>query len=77
MLLTSGPGPTAEHEVSLVDGKGVSVPVISAGVRAGPTTEYTLVGQPAAGQDAAKLVVTASKSVTVEVPFTLRNVPVP
>jgi hypothetical protein len=77
MLLTSGPGPTAEHEVSLVDGKGVSVPVISAGVQSGPTTEYTLVGQPAAGQDAAKLVVTASKSVTVEVPFTLRNVPVP
>jgi hypothetical protein len=37
--------------------------------------EYTILCQPAAGQDPAKLVHSVSRSVTLDVPFTLKNVP--
>jgi hypothetical protein len=68
--------------LSLVDDKGVSLPVrvtVSKTARTGNSfvTTLTLVYQPEKGQgDPAKLLFSGSRMVTVDVPFTLKDVPV-
>jgi hypothetical protein len=78
VVLTGGAGSMAEHEITLLDDQGSALTPVSAGVRvAAAAAEFTLVSEPAAGRDLAKLVCTVSRSVTLDVPFILRDVPVP
>ena len=68
-------------DFSLLDGKGkafATVKAIGTGVRAGAGHEYELVYEPEAGQgEAARFVYSDRRTVFVEVPFTLKDVPLP
>ncbi|HZT83348.1 MAG TPA: hypothetical protein VFA26_24165 [Gemmataceae bacterium] len=64
--------------LQLLDGKGQPIQLVGQGLSfqpgaKGPTWNLTF--QPKKGQEAAKLVFTGSRSVTVDIPFTLKNVP--
>jgi hypothetical protein len=76
---TDGEGP--EYELAVMDNKGVVLgPVGLGGSRGGVAQdpEYGVTYQPRQEQGApAKLVYTVSPNVTINVPFTLRNVPLP
>jgi hypothetical protein len=64
----------------MVDAGGTALPWVAAGshTNAARGTEYVLTCQPQKGQgEPAKLVYTVSQSVTIDIPFTLRNVPLP
>jgi hypothetical protein len=70
--------------LTLVDEKGKNLPLVNAGITgraaaaAGgpPVMEYELTFQPQKDQgDPAKLVFTGSRMVTIEIPFTLKDVP--
>jgi hypothetical protein len=81
VILTNGDGTTPEspHQVfSLVDDKGNFLPPVGTGINTNPAKgiEYDLTYQPQKDQgEPAKLVFSISKSVTIDVPFTLKNVP--
>jgi hypothetical protein len=75
----AAPG-TPYHELSVVDDKGNFLPPASLSFNANAAngTELVLTCQPGKGQgEPAKLVFSVSKSVTLDVPFTLKNVPLP
>jgi hypothetical protein len=78
MVLTTVDRSGPEHELALVDGKGAVVPVAGIGVKVRGGAEYSLTCRPQKGQGApAKLAYTISKPATIDVPFTLKNVPLP
>jgi hypothetical protein len=66
---------------ALLDEKGKPLQVVKAvttGVRAGPAQEVELIYRPAEGQPGpARFVYTARRGALLEVPFTLRNIPLP
>jgi hypothetical protein len=68
-------------DFSLVDDKGKpfeTVKAVATGVRAGAGHEYELVYEPGAGQgEAAKFVYSDRRTLFIEVPFTLKDVPLP
>jgi hypothetical protein len=83
-LLVVGPGtlPRRTPGLSIVDDKGdpIEQTVVRSSFRRdvrGITREFTLVAQPAAGREAAKLVFAGSKVVNVEIPFTIKDIPLP
>ena len=77
VVLTGGPASAGEFEVALVDARGAAVPLTGGGIRvAGGGAEYSLVCQPAAGGDPVSWSSAVSRSVTLDVPFSLRDVPV-
>jgi hypothetical protein len=68
-----------QHELALTDDKGQCLPPVAVEYRtgAGQVIDFTLTCQPQKGQgDPARLTLSVSKSATIEVPFTLKNVPV-
>jgi RNA polymerase sigma factor (sigma-70 family) len=68
------------HELSLVDGRGVLLQPVALGYQmvVGKANEFSVTWQPEPGQgEPAKLVFALGKSVAIDVPFTLRNVPLP
>src|SRR5262249_21492314 len=71
--------PLSALNFELLDGKGKPVTVVRAintGKRAGMARELELTFQPEDGQEeAARLVYTGRRSALVEVPFTLKDVP--
>jgi hypothetical protein len=75
------PGPVGEPEVTLVDDKGKVIAETAGGAAPGagpagqPVVRYTREYQLEKGQKAAKLVLTASRIVTIEVPFSFKDVP--
>jgi hypothetical protein len=82
LMSKSGAGApgAANLELALVDDKGQMLHPVGLTYRlfAGKGPEYVITWQPAVGQgEVAKLVVCVRKSVTIDVPFTLRNVPLP
>jgi hypothetical protein len=81
VVLTNTNAPDSPHqELTLLDDKGNFLPLIGAGISTNPAkgTGYTLTCQPQKDQgEPAKLVFSVSKSVTLDVPFTLKNVPLP
>jgi hypothetical protein len=68
-------------DLSLLDEKGKpfrTVRAVSTGVRAGAAHEYELVYEPEDGQgEAAKFVYADRRTLFIEVPFTLKDVPLP
>jgi hypothetical protein len=68
-----------QHELALTDDKGQYLPPVGVEYRAGagPVIDVTLTCQPQKGQgEPARLTLSVSKSATIEVPFTLKDVPV-
>jgi hypothetical protein len=68
--------------LSLVDDQGHAIPVVRQGIiyrggEKGPTHMHELTFRLAADQQRVKLVFSAVRRVTIDVPFTLRNVPLP
>jgi hypothetical protein len=79
-ILSGGDGDGPEHELAVVDDRGAVLPPVGVGGRmtAARTAEYVLTYQPRKGQGApAKLVYTISPSLAIDIPFTLKNVPLP
>jgi hypothetical protein len=79
---TPAPQPVGVEQLALLDARGRKIPLASSTDPAvggnGKTWEFTLVYQPGAGQgEPARLVYTGRRSATVEVPFTLKDVPLP
>jgi hypothetical protein len=79
-----GFNPGGHTGLELLDEKGKVIPMVGYGsaFRGGPgggvfTPEHHLTFQPQEGQKPAKLVFKGSKSVNVEIPFTLKNVKLP
>jgi hypothetical protein len=81
IVLSNINAPDSPHQVlTLQDDKGNFLPLISVGIGSNPGkgTRYTLACQPQQGQgEPAKLVFAVSKSITLSVPFTLKNMPLP
>jgi hypothetical protein len=76
------PAPRLRPGLSLLDDQGevLEQTVVRTSARRdarGFVLDYTLTVQPAAGREASKLVYTASRSAVVEIPFTLKDVPLP
>jgi hypothetical protein len=74
----NGDGP--EHEFAVLDAKGAVLALVGVGVHANAAgaVEHVVTCQPREGQgEPAELVYTISPSATIDVPFTLRNVPLP
>jgi hypothetical protein len=72
-----------QNGVTLEDEKGNSVQVIGSNVnfrreaRGNAVLEHIMIFQPEKDQKPAKLVFSGSKTVTIDIPFTLKNVPLP
>src|SRR5262249_28650569 len=67
-----------QHELALTDEKGRCLPPIALESRMGATQviEFTLTCQPEKGQgEPTRLTLSVSESATINVPFTLKNVP--
>jgi hypothetical protein len=79
VFLEGGPADSAQHELTLLDRDGNRVqPVALRLSHAARKVELHVSYLARAGQGApAKLVLSESKSVSVELPFTIRNVPLP
>ena len=80
VVVSSVGGEGPEYELAVTDDKGVVLGPVGLGGRGGVGREpdYSATYQPRQGQGApAKLVYTVSPNVTLIVPFTLRNVPLP
>src|SRR5439155_227842 len=76
------PPPVRAGQLTLLDGRGRKVPPAGSPVPAvgsgGAAWDFTLVYQPTADQgEPARLVYTGRRTVTLEVPFTLEDVPLP
>jgi hypothetical protein len=76
------PPPVRAGQLTLFDERGRKVPLVSSTVPAvgsgGTAWDFTLVYRPAAGQgEPARLVYTGRRAATVEVAFTLEDVPLP
>jgi hypothetical protein len=77
-------GPTAANGLTLLDDKGAAIPAQNTGVSQElnrgdrvPKTTYSFTFKPGEKQgEASKLVLSGSRTVNVEVPFTLKDVPV-
>ena len=68
--------------LSLLDDKGNPIPQVGFGIQTQvtngvATTQYVLTYQAAKGQEASKLVYSGRKVLDVEIPFTLKDVPLP
>jgi RNA polymerase sigma factor (sigma-70 family) len=80
VVVSSAGGDGPEYELAVMDDKGVVLEPVGLGGRGGVGREpdYSATYQPRQGQGApAKLIYTVSPNVTLNVPFTLRNVPLP
>jgi RNA polymerase sigma factor (sigma-70 family) len=79
LILDEGAAGSAQHELTVADGSGNLLTLAGMGVNSrADAVELALVYHPQKGQGApAKLALSASKSVTVEVQFTLKDVPLP
>ncbi|MBI1915925.1 MAG: hypothetical protein HYS12_14500 [Planctomycetes bacterium] len=81
IIIGGGPGSGSTGGLELLDEKGKVIPYISAGFSGrglpggGFTTEHQMTFQLQKDQKAAKLVFKGSKSVNIDIPFTLKNVP--
>ena len=77
------PGGTNQQDFTLFDDKGEVIPRVSTSMRtstgkAGMAIQYELTFDPAKNKGApSKLIYSARNPVTVEIPFTLKNVPLP
>jgi RNA polymerase sigma factor (sigma-70 family) len=79
-VVSGGDGDGPELEVALLDDKGAVLPPVGLGGRmsATGTAEYALTYQPQKGKGApAKLVYSVSPSVTIDIPFALKDVRLP
>jgi hypothetical protein len=78
VTLRGGDDAGAKHELAIVDDQGARLSVLGAGVslNAGGS-EYTIVCQSKDDGRPIKLLYTTSPAVTIDVPFTLRNIPLP
>ncbi len=78
-VLGDGGSGSSRHELGLVDKDGNLLPPVRMGAQGGAKgVEFVLSYYPRRGQgEPAKLVLTESKAVGVEVPFTLKDVPLP
>lgn len=79
LILDDGAAASAQHELTVEDASGNLLTLAGMGVNSrADAVELALVYHPQKGQGApAKLALSATKSVTVEVPFTLKDVPLP
>ena len=78
-----GAGMNGANGLSLVDDKGESIKQIRFAIErvmhndGGFSTQYVLTYQAEKGQEAAKLVYSGRKILNVEIPFALKDVPLP